>query len=572
MKEVNSTFSRRHMLVLLLFFTVLTTAVHGQDLPAVTSTYVIKNVNIIQGPGRKIEMGSLVIKDGVITAVGKSVQIPAEAQVVEADSMYVYAGFIEGLSHTGQAKPKEESRGRGRSDVKDPGNPPNDIAGIEPEKKVSDLLDASDKSVADMRELGFTAANVVPYGRMLPGKGALILLSGESADDMLYRDNTVFFSQLDGAPGVYPSTVMAVMAKYRELYRQAEQAKAYEARYTKDAAGMSRPNTSRVLEAFYPVLEKQQRVAFKAEDILDIERVLVLKKDLGFNLILSEVKQGWDLTDKIKASGAEVLLSLDLPELEEEKADSTKTDSTAVEEKEKTEVDIEREQLEARKKQMILNYYTQPALFKSKGIEFGFSTLGVKSNDIKGILIKLIENGLTEDQALAALTTSPAKILGVSSIMGTVDEGKMANFFITDKPYFDKESNVKYTFVDGQMYKFKDKPGKKGKGGKGADIKGKWSYSSETPQGVISGVITFNGEPGDYSGSISNSSTNESTDFTDITVDGNSVVFSFSIVSNGETLKITITMNIEGETFEGTMTAGEYGSFPIEGDKMPEDN
>ncbi|MBL3655505.1 amidohydrolase family protein [Fulvivirga sediminis] len=572
MKERKSTFSQRRIYMLLLFFAVLTTSVYGQDLPAITSTYVIKNANIIQGPGRKIEMGTLVIKDGVITAVGKNVEVPATAQVVEADSMYIYAGFIEGLSHTGQEEPKEVPGGRGRSDVKDPGNPPNDIAGIDPERRASDLLNASDKSVNDMRELGFTAANVVPHGRMLPGQGALVLLTGESADEMLYKENTVLFSQLDGAPGVYPSTVMAVMAKYRELYRQAEQAKAYEAKYKNKASGMSRPNTSRVLQAFYPVLEKQQRVAFKAEDVLDIERVLILKKDLGFNLILSEVKQGWDLTDKIKASGAEVLLSLNLPEMEEEKTDSTMTDSTSVEKKEKTAVDIEREELEARKKQMILNYYTQPALFKSKGIEFGFSTLGVKSSDVKDVLIKFIENGLTEDQALAALTTAPAQILGVSSIMGTLDEGKMANFFITDKPYFDKEANVKYTFVDGQMHNLKDKPGKKGNGEKAVDIKGKWSYSSETPQGVVNGVITFKGEPGDYSGSISNSSTDDSTDFNDITVDGNSVVFEFSIVSDGETLKITITMNIEGETFEGTMTAGEYGSFPIKGDKMPEEN
>ncbi|UII20677.1 amidohydrolase family protein [Fulvivirga ligni] len=571
MKEPTMNLKRRGLFILLFLITSLATYAQDLDLKPVTSTYVIKNVNIIQAPGRKIDMGAIVIKDGIITSVGKNVSVPADAMVIEADSMYVYAGFIEGVSHTGIPQPKEEGRGRGRnSDVKDPGNPPNDVAGIEPEKSVADLLSTSEKSIADMRELGFTAAHVVPYGRMLPGQGSVILLSGESADAMLYKKEISLFSQLDGAPGVYPSTVMAVMAKYRELYRQAKESKSYSTLYAKDPAGMTRPSADRVLEAFYPVIDKQVPVAFKAEDVLDIERVLKLKNDLGFNLILTEVKQGWDLTNKIKASQAKVFLSLDLPELKEEKADSVQSDSTEVKVEEKTAEDIEREQLEERKKQMILNYYKQPALFTQQDIQFGFSTLEVKSKDVKSTLLKLIENGFTEDQALAALTTTPASILGVSSSMGTVDNGKLANLVISDKPYFDKESNVRYVFVDGSMYEYKAKEKKKGKGGKTTDLKGKWSYSTETPQGKVTGVITITGEPGAYSGSITNSTTGESTDITDVSVDGNTLSFAFTVDTGGETLPITFSVQIDGDTFEGSMTAGSYGSFPVEGERVPE--
>ena len=92
-----------------------------QVLAPVTRTYAITNVNIIQGPGRKIEMGTLLIKDGLITGAGKGLAIPPEAVVIKADSMYVYAGFIDGLTRTGVTKPREEGN---RERIQNPGNPP----------------------------------------------------------------------------------------------------------------------------------------------------------------------------------------------------------------------------------------------------------------------------------------------------------------------------------------------------------------------------------------------------------------------------------------------------------------
>src|ERR1041385_9181745 len=79
-----------------------------QVLAPVTRTYAITNVNIIQGPGRKIDMGVVLIKDGLITGAGKGLAIPSDAVVIKADSMYVYAGFIDGLSRTGVTKPRED--------------------------------------------------------------------------------------------------------------------------------------------------------------------------------------------------------------------------------------------------------------------------------------------------------------------------------------------------------------------------------------------------------------------------------------------------------------------------------
>lgn len=567
MKRRKNAFSQKLLLWLFLGILPLTSYAQDDKIEEVTQTFAITNVNIIQAPGRKIDLGTVVVKDGIILAVGKSVTIPAEAKIIKADSMYLYAGFIDGLSQVGIEKPKDEDRGR--NDVKDPGNPPNDLAGIQPERNVRDFLKANDGSIEDWRQLGFTAAQVVPEGRMLPGSAAIVLLAGESADAMIYKNNTALFSQLSGAPRIYPNTVMGVMAKYRDLYRNAVNSKAYESRYNQDGVGMERPSSDRVLQAFYPVIDKKMPVAFKAENVLDIQRVLTLKNELGFNLILGEVKQGWDITDKIKNSGAKVFLSLDLPEMmkeEEEKPDSVKVE----EEKTPTEAEKEEQRLEDRKKEMISKYYQQPALLNSRGIMFGFSTLEAKSKDIKTNLRGLIENGLSEDAALAALTTSPAQMLGVSKTMGTVDAGKMANLIISDMPYFDENSNVKMVFVDGRLFTYDNKPKKKKSDEENVDPKGEWSYTTETPQGTGNGTVTISGNDGNYQGTLTSSFSDEENELSDIEVNGNDMSFNFSINTGGGAVSVNVVVTIEGDTFEGTMTAGQYGSFPIEGQRRPQ--
>ncbi|MEW6486273.1 MAG: amidohydrolase, partial [Pseudomonadota bacterium] len=274
----------RQWLALVLCWTTLGAFAQEEvKLAPVTRTYAITNVNIIQGPGRKVDMGTVIIRNGVIQNVGKNLSIPSDAVVIKADSMYVYAGFIDGYSHAGVIKPKQETN---RERPKDPGNPDPEQAGITPQNDVRTSLNPADKSVEDLRALGFTTAQVVPYGGMLPGTGSIIQLGGETANDMVLVANSAFYSELTGAQRMYPSTVIGVMSKYRELYRQASQAKGYESMYASNRAGLERPTNDKILEAFYPVIDKRIPVLFKADRYLDANRVLLLQKDLGFNVVL----------------------------------------------------------------------------------------------------------------------------------------------------------------------------------------------------------------------------------------------------------------------------------------------
>lgn len=552
------------------FLPALLQAQDEKELDPVSRTYAITNVNIIQAPGRKVDMGVVVIRNGLIQAVGKNIQIPGDAIILKADSMYVYAGFIDGLSHAGIPKPKEEQN---RERPNDPGNPTPEKAGITPQNHVRDFLNPLDKSVEDLRAVGFATAHVVPYGGMLPGYGSIVLLGGSSADNMILANDVSFNSALTPAERVYPATVMGVMAKYRELYRQAALSKSYEATYASNRSGLERPASDRVTESFYPVLDKRLPVFFKAEKVLEIQQVLALQKDLGFTLMLGELKEGWDIIGKVKGATSKIFLSLDLPE-EKKKDDKAgdKKDGKGDDKKEEPKTgpvkssDPEKDALEKRKAEFMLKYESQPSAFQKAGVKFGFSTMSAKTKDIPANLRRMIKAGLSEDAALASLTTSPAELLGLSDRLGTVDPGKIANLVITEKSYFNEKSKVRYVFVDGTLYKMDIMDAKKTDV---KDLSGSWLMSADTPGGKSESTLELTKDGDTYKGKVSGGRLPEPKDLETVEVNGDNLKFSYHVTIDGNALHITVDVKVDKDTMKGTVTADPFGTFPIEGKKNP---
>jgi imidazolonepropionase-like amidohydrolase len=567
-------FNRISRQLLALLFSWLSITAFAQEevkLGPVTRTYAITNVNIIQAPGRKIEMGTVILKNGLIQNVGKNLSIPSDAVVIKADSMYVYAGFIDGYSRVGVIKPKEEPN---RERPKDPGNPDPAQAGITPYQDVRAFLNPADKGLEDLRALGFTTAQVVPYGGMLPGTGAIIQLGGNSANNLILAGNSVFYSELTGAQRMYPNTILAVMSKYRELYRQASQAKAYESMYASNRAGLERPVNDKILEAFYPVIDKRLPVLFKAEKFLDAQRVLTLQRDLGFNVMLGDVKEGWDMINKIKVSNAKVFLSLDLPDAkkEEKKTEGKKDEPKKDEPKKDVKVeDAEKEALEKRKAEFIALHEAQASAFQKAGVSYGFATNSAKTKDIQANLRRMIAAGITEDQALAALTTTPAQLLGISDRVGSIDRGKIANLVISDKPYFNEKAKVRYVFVDGTLYTYEVKEEKKNdtKNSKKADPTGSWAYITETPQGNMTGTLKIKNDGGGYSGTMSSSMNDRAAELKSISLDGNNLSFSYGFDAGGSEIAVEVSIVIDGDEFEGTLAVAQFGTFPLKGTRDP---
>ncbi|MEM6770875.1 MAG: amidohydrolase family protein, partial [Bacteroidota bacterium] len=454
-------------------------------------------------------------------------------------------------------KPKDSDRPRYEGY---PGTAPNHVAGIQPERSVVDLLKADDKSIADMRKLGFTAAHVVPHGNMLPGQGAIILLGGDGPKDMVVRDATSIFAQFKGGRRVYPATSMAIMSKFRELYKQAEQAKDHAARYTKNPRGMARPETDATLAAFNGSIDQQRPIFFSVDNVKEMHRALTLQKELGFPLALANVADGFRAMDQLKDSGAALFLSMDLPE---DKAGKKKDDD------EEKEEDPMKAKMEERRVQSLEQYTSQAAMMAKAGITFGFSAIDVKAKDVRANLTRMIEAGLSKDAALAALTTNPAKMLGVAEMMGTVEVGKIANLVVSDKPYFDEGANVRYVFVDGTPNEYevkKKKPKKKGDPGAVVKADGTWNITISIPGQTTEGELTISGTPDDLSGSLK--ADGEAIDLSGVTLDGSTLTFDATVDNGGQSLPLSFELEIDGDNLEGTVSVGSFGSFEVEGDRQ----
>lgn len=539
------------------------------DLPSVTDTYALEDVRVVQAPGQVIESTTVVVRDGLIESIGSDVEIPYDARRMEGDSLVVYAGFIDGLSHAGVETPDLE---KDRSDISDPGNPPPDMAGIQPDRSVRPLLKPSDSDLQSLRKVGFAAGHVVPDGQMLPGAGAYVLYGGSSADDMVIETNRSLFAQIQGSSQyVYPATDMAVIAKMRQLYRESQRRQKLQTEYAENPVGTRRPPEDPIHRAFFPVLDGNTPLAYYADDALSIHRIFALQEELGFPLTLSGLAESHEMVGSLRNADVPYFLTLELPEKPKRSTDkdTTVADTTMHPDQyydpdlrtpNQETMEKEETNLELRHEMERQNYLETAATLEEAGIPFGFTTREAKPGDVRDNLRTMIDQGLSEETALAALTTQPASFLGLSNRLGTVEEGKIANLVVTDGPYFADDSKVQHVFVDGQLYDYSsDEEGEVS--GDVSAVLGTWSYTVETPQGEMTGSFTIDGDENGLTGSFTGP-TGEEQDIRTVSFDGDTLSFSVSS-PQGE---INVSTTIQGNTFTGSLS-GDFGSFSITGER-----
>ena len=223
--------------------------------PEVTSTYLINDVHIQKSPQDSFGLGDILIEDGYIKQVARQINAPSNALVIEGDSAYVYPAFIDPLSHAG-IKKEEDKKDQPR--VKFQSHPPNAVVGITPEKHAHAMVDAKNESIKALKSNGFAIANVAPRGSMLPGQSSLMLLSGDSNEDMILKEGTGMYMQLKGTRGFYPTTIIGVMAKWRDLYRQATYLDKHQQATRSSQGPFKRAKADKALTSLIPVTKKQQ--------------------------------------------------------------------------------------------------------------------------------------------------------------------------------------------------------------------------------------------------------------------------------------------------------------------------
>lgn len=526
----------------------------------VTGTYAIKGATITTSPGKTVSGATILIKNGLIDEVGTNVKIPVEAQVIEADSLFIYAGFIDGASNAGVTKPADPER---PSDF-DPSNPPDEIAGITPWRNALDNFDFKNGQVSELRKNGFTIAQIIPDGGMLPGKAAIVVLGGKASSNIIGQNTALNmkFSFSRGGRGMYPGTQLAVMAKFRDLYKNAEYSAQHKRLFAANS-GLTRPEVNKTLEAFYPAIDKSIPIMFEVANDLEIRRALSLQKENGFRLVLIGVTEADMVINEIKTTNTQVLLSMKLPD---NKITKAKLEDLTEEKKART----------IRAQKAYQNSLKQAGILEKAGIPFGFTSMGGKTSDLAKNLKLMIENGLSEDAALAALTTNPANILGISKFAGTIEKGKLANMVILNGPLFKEDSQIKHVIADGYIfdYEIKEKKTTNANGKNGTvNIAGEWEYTSDTPAGSSVGTMTITKEGEIFKGTITydNPSGNgkASSEMKNINISGNYMTFSFDVAAGGMALEVSVSGDVNENNFSGNMSLADFGSFPLNASKKP---
>jgi hypothetical protein len=298
---------------------------------------------------------------------------------------------------------------------------------------------------------------------------------------------------------------------------------------------------------------------------------LNLQAELDFPFMLAGLGESFRALDALRGTDAPLFLTLSLPEAPTTQPgpDTTVADTTENPERyyeadlrTTSAADVPAEETNLRLRHAVERerYRETAATLHEAGLSFGFTTRSVDAGDAQGNLRTMIEHGLPEETALAALTTRPASLLGLEDRLGTVEVGKIANLVVTDDSYFAEDASVQHVFVDGRLYDYSGDESGGEITGDVAALVGTWEYTLETPQGDRTGTLTFEGDASSLEGTIT--AQGESEDVESISFDGTTL--SFTLPSPQGSVSVSVT--VEDDTFEGTASVGGQ-SFPISGER-----
>lgn len=444
--------------------------------------HAITGARVVTAPGAVIERGAVMLRDGVIVAVGAeaTVKIPADARIWPMDGKTVYPGFVEPLADVllpAALKAAADAEGGGARGARVAAAPAETLAPaaaarswnarVTPERAVANVLVADEKGVGTLRELGFTAAAVAPGRGVFRGESALVSLSGRAPTATLVRSHLaqhVAFEQGGFRENAYPSSLMGSIALIRQTLLDAQWWRAANEAYARHrGAGMERPEANASLEALGAVVAGTQPVVMEAQDELDLLRAQKIADEFKLRLILRGRGTEYRVGAALAAAKTPVIVPLNFPPVPE------------VETPEKA-IDVPLSTLQ--------HWELAPgnaASLRGRGVTVAFTTAGLKQADSQfwSAVRLAVKRGLAPADALAAVTTAPAEMLGVADIVGTLAVGKLGHVIVATGDLFAADSSAEITdvWVDGEHF-LTDAASK-------VDVKGTWKIAwSGAPAGA----------------------------------------------------------------------------------------
>ena len=391
--------------------------------------YAFTNANIVVNANQTISNGVLLINNRTIQSVGVGTAIPKGYVVIDLKGKWIYPSLIDAFTAYGipEAQRSTPAGGGffGRQSVftstKKGAYGWNES--IRPETEVRSIFSIDSKKADDLRKAGFGSVNVINRDGIARGTSAAVTLNDGKENEVMLNDQTAanYSFNRGTSSNDYPSSLMGSIALLRQTYLDAAWYKTQKEEYNISLEQFNRQQT-------LPQL-------FEADGWANILRVDKISKEFGKQFIIKSTGDEYQRIDAVKATGATLIIPISFPKAFDVE-DPTEARNLSIAQLKSWELAP-----------------TNPGVLEKAGVKFALTTYGLETpKEFWANIQQAIANGLTEKQALMAVTEIPATMLGISDKVGALEKGKLANFLITSDNIFKSGNIIFENWVQGKRF------------------------------------------------------------------------------------------------------------------------
>ncbi|MCX8159747.1 MAG: amidohydrolase family protein [Candidatus Saccharicenans sp.] len=404
----------------------------------VKPAYALVNCRLIPVSGPPIDRGIILVRDGLIEALGPSdkIKIPADAEVVEASGLTVYPGLIS--AHTNLfLEAKEQEQPQTAEDFLSAYVQPSTPQQF-PELQVFREIKPRKQTVEAWHKVGVTTVVVAPNRGIFQGQSVVLNLNGDQANQMVLKQPwALHINFTTERGGIYPSSLMGTVAYIRQKFYDTIHYALHQKKYLTSPRFLKRPDYDPFLEVLVPFVVDKKPIVFQCNNQEDIKRALRLIEEFKLNAVLTNCNEAWRAAEHLKKARVPLLVSLDF-----------RPPATSL-------YNLQGEA--ARKKAEAEIYPANAAGLLNENILFALTSFGLSESSFVKNLQAAIKAGLKPEAALRALTVEPARILGLDRQLGTLEPGKIANLVLTRGDLFEEKTRVVKVMVDGILFNYEEK-------------------------------------------------------------------------------------------------------------------
>jgi imidazolonepropionase-like amidohydrolase len=386
---------------------------------------LIKNGTIVPVTGPAIQGSSLLIEDGKIAKIGKNIQAPAGAKVIDASGKYVYPGLVAVMTSVGV------------TGYPGAGNDTDEVGVSTPHMDPYDAINPEDDCIEVTRVGGVTTVQTISGSRsVLNGKSVVLHLGGDLAEDLVCSRYVAQIINIAAREqGKYPSTIPGVIALLRDKFNQAKEYAEKQSKQKKTAGdngqdekegkgAASAFKRSLELEALIPVVTGKVPVFFITNDEVTVRKAIEIIKEYNLKGVIQARAGVFKYLNK----------------LAQEKIPVIWAGTTALPQR-----------WEAYDK----NFHTAAAL-AAHGVMFAFDPggWGPGNRNVRNLPVPAaisVAHGLSEEAAIKAMTINPARILGIDDQVGSLEVGKVANVVVWTGSPIQLRSRIDTVIIKGEL-------------------------------------------------------------------------------------------------------------------------